>query len=95
MTSSGLELSFQFPVNEQMTVEEVVGSTYAQFEQDEIILKCLGVFICVLAQLLAVFTCECFFLILSFRRTQSLHGPSPVTTFGPKACMLQNPHAVM
>uniref|UniRef100_A0A8D3DQW8 NAD(+) kinase n=1 Tax=Scophthalmus maximus TaxID=52904 RepID=A0A8D3DQW8_SCOMX len=28
-------------------------------------------------------------------RTQSLHGPSPVTTFGPKACMLQNPHAVM
>ncbi|KAM6925599.1 NAD kinase isoform 1-T1 [Xenentodon cancila] len=27
-----------------------------------------------------------------FRRT---HGPSPVTTFGPKACMLQNPHAVM
>uniref|UniRef100_A0A8D3EDF9 NAD(+) kinase n=1 Tax=Scophthalmus maximus TaxID=52904 RepID=A0A8D3EDF9_SCOMX len=25
----------------------------------------------------------------------SLHGPSPVTTFGPKACMLQNPHAVM
>ncbi|XP_041860656.1 NAD kinase isoform X1 [Melanotaenia boesemani] len=30
-----------------------------------------------------------------FRRTQSLHGPSPVTTFGPKACMLQNPHAVM
>uniref|UniRef100_A0A672GRY9 NAD(+) kinase n=1 Tax=Salarias fasciatus TaxID=181472 RepID=A0A672GRY9_SALFA len=31
----------------------------------------------------------------SSRRTQSLHGPSPVTTFGPKACMLQNPHAVM
>ncbi|XP_023649389.1 NAD kinase isoform X1 [Paramormyrops kingsleyae] len=31
----------------------------------------------------------------SFRRTQSLHGPSPVTTFGPKACMLQNPKAVM
>ncbi|MFT7804585.1 NAD kinase-like [Arapaima gigas] len=30
-----------------------------------------------------------------FRRTQSLHGPSPVTTFGPKACMLQNPKAVM
>ncbi|KAM9341808.1 NAD kinase isoform 1-T1 [Pholidichthys leucotaenia] len=30
-----------------------------------------------------------------FRRTQSLHGPSPVTTFGPKACMLQNPHTVM
>uniref|UniRef100_A0A8D3DLV3 NAD(+) kinase n=1 Tax=Scophthalmus maximus TaxID=52904 RepID=A0A8D3DLV3_SCOMX len=29
------------------------------------------------------------------KRTQSLHGPSPVTTFGPKACMLQNPHAVM
>uniref|UniRef100_A0A8C5E3K5 NAD(+) kinase n=1 Tax=Gouania willdenowi TaxID=441366 RepID=A0A8C5E3K5_GOUWI len=28
-------------------------------------------------------------------RTQSLHGPSPVTTFGPKACMLQNPHTVM
>uniref|UniRef100_A0AAX7SRN8 NAD(+) kinase n=1 Tax=Astatotilapia calliptera TaxID=8154 RepID=A0AAX7SRN8_ASTCA len=58
-----------------------------------------SVFICVLAQLLAVFTCECFFFcfffILSFRRTQSLHGPSPVTTFGPKACMLQNPHAVM
>uniref|UniRef100_A0A4W6BRJ6 NAD(+) kinase n=1 Tax=Lates calcarifer TaxID=8187 RepID=A0A4W6BRJ6_LATCA len=26
---------------------------------------------------------------------KSLHGPSPVTTFGPKACMLQNPHAVM
>uniref|UniRef100_A0A8D3CGR5 NAD(+) kinase n=1 Tax=Scophthalmus maximus TaxID=52904 RepID=A0A8D3CGR5_SCOMX len=31
----------------------------------------------------------------SKQRTQSLHGPSPVTTFGPKACMLQNPHAVM
>ncbi|XP_045912912.1 NAD kinase isoform X1 [Micropterus dolomieu] len=30
-----------------------------------------------------------------YRRPQSLHGPSPVTTFGPKACMLQNPHAVM
>ncbi|XP_034732468.1 NAD kinase isoform X2 [Etheostoma cragini] len=30
-----------------------------------------------------------------FRRPQSLHGPSPVTTFGPKACMLQNPHTVM
>ncbi|KAG7226920.1 hypothetical protein INR49_022215 [Caranx melampygus] len=30
-----------------------------------------------------------------YRRTQSLHGPSPVTTFGPKACMLQNPHAVI
>ncbi|XP_061910498.1 NAD kinase isoform X1 [Entelurus aequoreus] len=30
-----------------------------------------------------------------YRRTQSLHGPIPVTTFGPKACMLQNPHAVM
>uniref|UniRef100_A0A671NZF7 NAD(+) kinase n=1 Tax=Sinocyclocheilus anshuiensis TaxID=1608454 RepID=A0A671NZF7_9TELE len=30
-----------------------------------------------------------------FRRTQSLHGPSPVTTFGPKACMLKNPKAVM
>ncbi|XP_034000539.1 NAD kinase isoform X1 [Trematomus bernacchii] len=29
------------------------------------------------------------------RRNQSLHGPSPVTTFGPKACMLQNPHTVM
>uniref|UniRef100_A0AAY5EEV6 NAD(+) kinase n=1 Tax=Electrophorus electricus TaxID=8005 RepID=A0AAY5EEV6_ELEEL len=29
------------------------------------------------------------------RRTQSLHGPSPVTTFGPKACMLKNPKAVM
>ncbi|KAK5598845.1 hypothetical protein CRENBAI_003320 [Crenichthys baileyi] len=29
------------------------------------------------------------------RRSQSLHGPSPVTTFGPKACMLQNPQAVM
>uniref|UniRef100_A0A4W5L448 NAD(+) kinase n=1 Tax=Hucho hucho TaxID=62062 RepID=A0A4W5L448_9TELE len=28
-------------------------------------------------------------------RMMSLHGPSPVTTFGPKACMLQNPHAVM
>uniref|UniRef100_A0A4W5MBI7 NAD(+) kinase n=1 Tax=Hucho hucho TaxID=62062 RepID=A0A4W5MBI7_9TELE len=28
-------------------------------------------------------------------KNQSLHGPSPVTTFGPKACMLQNPHAVM
>uniref|UniRef100_A0AAQ4RHB6 NAD(+) kinase n=1 Tax=Gasterosteus aculeatus aculeatus TaxID=481459 RepID=A0AAQ4RHB6_GASAC len=26
---------------------------------------------------------------------QSLHGPSPVTKFGPKACMLQNPHTVM
>ncbi|KAI3357116.1 hypothetical protein L3Q82_015584, partial [Scortum barcoo] len=30
-----------------------------------------------------------------YRRPQSLHGPSPVTTFGPKACMLQNPHAVI
>ncbi|XP_059808401.1 NAD kinase isoform X2 [Hypanus sabinus] len=29
------------------------------------------------------------------RRTQSLHGPSPATKFGPKACMLQNPKAVM
>uniref|UniRef100_A0A8B9LQY1 NAD(+) kinase n=1 Tax=Astyanax mexicanus TaxID=7994 RepID=A0A8B9LQY1_ASTMX len=28
-------------------------------------------------------------------RTQSLHGPTPVTTFGPKACMLKNPKAVM
>ncbi|XP_076022590.1 NAD kinase isoform X1 [Genypterus blacodes] len=28
-----------------------------------------------------------------YRRT--LHGPIPVTTFGPKASMLQNPHAVM
>ncbi|XP_062888962.1 NAD kinase-like isoform X2 [Mobula hypostoma] len=28
-------------------------------------------------------------------RTQSLHGPSPATKFGPKACMLQNPKAVM
>uniref|UniRef100_A0A3B5KZR2 NAD(+) kinase n=1 Tax=Xiphophorus couchianus TaxID=32473 RepID=A0A3B5KZR2_9TELE len=35
------------------------------------------------------------FVPLSSRRTQWLHGPSPVTTFGPKACMLQNPHAVM
>ncbi|XP_051964282.1 NAD kinase-like isoform X1 [Xyrauchen texanus] len=30
-----------------------------------------------------------------YRRKQSLHGPSPVTTFGPKACMLKNPKAVM
>ncbi|XP_021471926.2 NAD kinase isoform X1 [Oncorhynchus mykiss] len=30
-----------------------------------------------------------------YRKNQSLHGTSPVTTFGPKACMLQNPHAVM
>ncbi|MBN3287211.1 NADK kinase, partial [Polyodon spathula] len=30
-----------------------------------------------------------------FRRTRSLHGPSPVTKFGPKACMLQNPKAIM
>ncbi|XP_032903786.1 NAD kinase isoform X1 [Amblyraja radiata] len=29
------------------------------------------------------------------RRTQSLHGPSPATKFGPKACMVQNPTAVM
>ncbi|XP_056452702.1 NAD kinase-like isoform X1 [Gadus chalcogrammus] len=29
------------------------------------------------------------------RRTQSLHGPSPVTTFGPKACMLHNPNTIM
>uniref|UniRef100_A0A673WQ23 NAD(+) kinase n=1 Tax=Salmo trutta TaxID=8032 RepID=A0A673WQ23_SALTR len=29
------------------------------------------------------------------KKNESLHGPSPVTTFGPKACMLQNPHAVM
>uniref|UniRef100_A0A672Z0V6 NAD(+) kinase n=1 Tax=Sphaeramia orbicularis TaxID=375764 RepID=A0A672Z0V6_9TELE len=33
--------------------------------------------------------------LIRMMRTQSLHGPSPVTTFGPKACMLQNPHAVM
>uniref|UniRef100_A0AAQ4P9S9 NAD(+) kinase n=1 Tax=Gasterosteus aculeatus aculeatus TaxID=481459 RepID=A0AAQ4P9S9_GASAC len=31
----------------------------------------------------------------SDQRPQSLHGPSPVTKFGPKACMLQNPHTVM
>lgn len=30
-----------------------------------------------------------------FRRTRSLHGPCPVTTFGPKACVLQNPQAIM
>ncbi|XP_015675081.2 NAD kinase [Protobothrops mucrosquamatus] len=30
-----------------------------------------------------------------FRRTRSLHGPCPVTTFGPKACMLQNPQAII
>ncbi|XP_064423759.1 NAD kinase [Latimeria chalumnae] len=30
-----------------------------------------------------------------YRRTRSLHGPRPVTKFGPKACMLQNPKAVM
>uniref|UniRef100_A0A8D3CF92 NAD(+) kinase n=1 Tax=Scophthalmus maximus TaxID=52904 RepID=A0A8D3CF92_SCOMX len=36
-----------------------------------------------------------FAIICETQRTQSLHGPSPVTTFGPKACMLQNPHAVM
>ncbi|XP_035596406.1 NAD kinase-like isoform X2 [Oncorhynchus keta] len=30
-----------------------------------------------------------------FRKNQSLHRTSPVTTFGPKACMLQNPHAIM
>ncbi|KAM4015157.1 NAD kinase isoform 2-T4 [Anomaloglossus baeobatrachus] len=30
-----------------------------------------------------------------FRRTRSMHGPCPVTTFGPKACMLQNPKAIM
>ncbi|XP_043532236.1 NAD kinase-like isoform X1 [Chiloscyllium plagiosum] len=30
-----------------------------------------------------------------YRRTRSLHGPSPATKFGPKACMLQNPKAVM
>ncbi|KAM8864235.1 NAD kinase isoform 1-T1 [Spinachia spinachia] len=30
-----------------------------------------------------------------YRRPQSLHGPSPVTKFGPKACMLQNPHTIM
>ncbi|XP_068096742.1 NAD kinase isoform X3 [Hyperolius riggenbachi] len=28
-------------------------------------------------------------------RTRSMHGPCPVTTFGPKACMLQNPKAIM
>ncbi|XP_062855246.1 NAD kinase-like isoform X2 [Trichomycterus rosablanca] len=37
----------------------------------------------------AVFSCA------EYRRTQSLHGPSPVTTFGPKASMLKNPKAVM
>uniref|UniRef100_A0A8C5LEY8 NAD(+) kinase n=1 Tax=Jaculus jaculus TaxID=51337 RepID=A0A8C5LEY8_JACJA len=30
-----------------------------------------------------------------FRRTRSLHGPCPVTTFGPKACVLQSSHTVM
>uniref|UniRef100_A0A8D0F047 NAD(+) kinase n=1 Tax=Strix occidentalis caurina TaxID=311401 RepID=A0A8D0F047_STROC len=30
-----------------------------------------------------------------FRRTRSLHGPCPVTTFGPKACMLQNPKTII
>lgn len=30
-----------------------------------------------------------------FRRTRSMHGPCPVTTFGPKACMLQNPKGIM
>uniref|UniRef100_A0A8D1UKN3 NAD(+) kinase n=1 Tax=Sus scrofa TaxID=9823 RepID=A0A8D1UKN3_PIG len=30
-----------------------------------------------------------------FRRTRSLHGPCPVTTFGPKACVLQNPQSIM
>nr|XP_033778044.1 NAD kinase isoform X2 [Geotrypetes seraphini] len=30
-----------------------------------------------------------------FRRTRSMHGPCPVTTFGPKACMLQNPKTIM
>lgn len=30
-----------------------------------------------------------------FRRTRSLHGPCPVTTFGPKACVLQNPQTIM
>ncbi|XP_037002817.2 NAD kinase isoform X2 [Artibeus jamaicensis] len=30
-----------------------------------------------------------------FRRTRSLHGPCPVTTFGPKARVLQNPQTVM
>ncbi|XP_048206041.1 NAD kinase [Perognathus longimembris pacificus] len=30
-----------------------------------------------------------------FRRTRSLHGPSPVTTFGPKACVLPNPQTIM
>nr|XP_042708769.1 NAD kinase isoform X2 [Chrysemys picta bellii] len=29
------------------------------------------------------------------KRTRSLHGPCPVTTFGPKACMLQNPKTIM
>uniref|UniRef100_A0A674P2W9 NAD(+) kinase n=1 Tax=Takifugu rubripes TaxID=31033 RepID=A0A674P2W9_TAKRU len=41
------------------------------------------------------FSLHSLFFSLSFRRTQSLHGPSPVTTFGPKACMLQIPQAVM
>uniref|UniRef100_A0A2K5YYE9 NAD(+) kinase n=1 Tax=Mandrillus leucophaeus TaxID=9568 RepID=A0A2K5YYE9_MANLE len=30
-----------------------------------------------------------------FRRTRSLHGPCPVTTFGPKACVLQNPQTII
>ncbi|XP_069466263.1 NAD kinase isoform X2 [Ambystoma mexicanum] len=30
-----------------------------------------------------------------FRRTRSMHGPCPVTTFGPKACVLQNPKTIM
>uniref|UniRef100_A0A4W3HMM7 NAD(+) kinase n=1 Tax=Callorhinchus milii TaxID=7868 RepID=A0A4W3HMM7_CALMI len=28
-------------------------------------------------------------------RTSSMHGPCPATKFGPKACMLENPRAVM
>uniref|UniRef100_A0A671UDI5 NAD(+) kinase n=1 Tax=Sparus aurata TaxID=8175 RepID=A0A671UDI5_SPAAU len=41
------------------------------------------------------FSCFYYLFLCCRKRTQSLHGPSPVTTFGPKACMLQNPHAVM
>ncbi|KAI8517178.1 PREDICTED: NAD kinase-like isoform X2 [Branchiostoma belcheri] len=30
-----------------------------------------------------------------FRRARSLHGPSPTTTFGPKACIQKNPASIM
>uniref|UniRef100_A0A8C6LCM7 NAD(+) kinase n=1 Tax=Nothobranchius furzeri TaxID=105023 RepID=A0A8C6LCM7_NOTFU len=58
-------------------------------------LCCKGSFEVVVQKQIRLFVFKPGFFLSVFRRNQSLHGPSPVTTFGPKACMLQNPHAVM